>query len=71
MRYLSTKEENLKAVMRWIYAADYEELYQVVEEIRCVHESLYAWNPETNLFAKIESTCLNGETIQLNIEKSP
>lgn len=63
------RREELLAVFKFISTCDLIELTQIVEEIRCVHDNLMAFNFETGLLAKIESVYLNGECIQLNIEK--
>lgn len=61
--------EELKAVYRFITTCNTVELLSIVEEIRCYHDNLFTWNEDSRLFAKVESVCLNGECIQLNIEK--
>lgn len=63
------RKEEMKAICKFIDSADFEELAIIVEEIRCCHDNLMAFNPDTGLLAKIESICLNGECLQLNIEK--
>lgn len=60
------RKNELKAVFRFIYNADLNELAQIVEEIRCVHNNLRAWNSKIKCFEDIESVRLNGEHIQLN-----
>lgn len=65
----NNRKEELKAIYRFIDTADFEELMGIIEEIRCCHDNLLAFNADTSLLAKIESVCLNGEAIQLNIEK--
>jgi hypothetical protein len=62
------RAEELHTIMKWIDKASYFECTKIIEEIRCCHDNLMAWNPETKLLAKIESVCINGEAIQLNIE---
>ena len=63
------RKEQMKHVYSFLVNCSPVELYSIVEEIRCVHDNLFAFNPTTKLFAKIASTCLNGESIQLNIEE--
>ena len=63
------RSEEMKAICRFIDTCDFEELAKIVEEIRCCHDCLFAFNAETGLFAKIDSICLNGEAIQMNVEK--
>jgi hypothetical protein len=63
------RKEELIAVYAFIATCDYEEIATIVEEIRCVHDNLFTFNPNTKSFDKVESVCINGESIQLNIEK--
>jgi hypothetical protein len=62
------RQEELKAIYRFIESCDFEECGKIIDEIRCVHDNLITFNPVTGLLAKVESVCLNGESIQLNIE---
>lgn len=65
----TNRREELHAILRWIDGANFEELAKIVEEIRCCHDCLFAFCEDRKFVAKIESICLNGESIQLNIEK--
>jgi hypothetical protein len=65
----SNRREELKAICRFIETCDLEDLVRIIEEIRCVHDNLIAWNEDTHLLAKVESTSINSEFIQLNITK--
>lgn len=67
--FKNIRKEELKAMYKFIYMCDVEELASIIEEIRCVHDNLMALNEDTRLLAKIESVSINGECIQLNIEK--
>ncbi len=67
---LQTRQQQLIEVYRIINDANIEELANIVEEIRCCHDNLMTFNQETKLFAKVESVSINGDAIQLNIEKS-
>jgi hypothetical protein len=62
------RKDTLIELYRIIATLDFDEMLSVIEELRCVHDNLMAFNPDTGLLAKIESVCLNGECIQLNIE---
>jgi len=62
--------EELRAICRFIATCDFNELGVIVEEIRCVHDNLYAFNFETKLFCKVDSICISGESIQLNLEEN-
>jgi hypothetical protein len=64
----SNRKAEFAAVCRFIDECDYEEVAHLLEEIRCCHDNLFAWNRDTKLLAKIESVSVNGEAIQLNIE---
>lgn len=57
----------LEEVMAFIDSADDEELYKIIEEIRCVHDNLMVFDMRKKELIKVESTCLNGEGIQLNV----
>lgn len=61
--------EDMKAVYKFLYTCSREELFTIIEEIRCVHDCLIVFNPNTKSLDSISSVCLNGECIQLNIEK--
>lgn len=65
----SNRTKELKAVFRFIDTADFDELVMIVDEIRCCHDNLLTFNPNTKSLDRIESVCLNGEAIQLNIEE--
>lgn len=60
--------KELKAIYKFIDSADSHELGSIIEEIRCCHDNLLAFNKDTGLLAKVESISLNGGGIQLNIE---
>jgi hypothetical protein len=64
----NNRADEMKAIMRFIDTCHIDELARIVEEIRCCHDCLFAFNEETGLLAKIESICINGEAIQMNIE---
>lgn len=63
------RNEELKAIYKFIESADVYELGSIIEEIRCCHDNLLAFNRDTGLLARIESVSLNGDAIQLNIEE--
>lgn len=62
------RKAEMKAVCQFIDTCDFDEIATIIEEIRCVHDNLYAFCPTRKFMAKIESVCINGESIQLNIE---
>ena len=64
----TNREEEMKAVYRFIDTCNIEEIAKILEEIRGCHDNLLTWNKETRLLAKVERVCINGECIQLNIE---
>ena len=59
--------KDLKAIFHFIETCSAEEAYHIIEEIRCVHDNLYAFDPDSRLLAKIESSSMNGHCIQLNM----
>jgi len=61
--------EELKAVFRFISTCSPEELAHIMAEIRCVHDNILVFNEDTKLLAKVESVCINGECVQLNLER--
>ena len=63
------RQLELKAIFRFIDSADFEELAQIIEEVRCCHDNLIAWDEETKRLMKVESVSINGMDIQLNVEK--
>lgn len=63
------RADEMKAIMRFIAKANIEELAKIINEIRTCHDNLMAWNENTRLLTKVGSVSLNGECIQLNIEK--
>lgn len=65
----SNRKVDFVNVCRFIEHASTHELACIIEEIRCVHDNLIAWNEDTRLLAKIESVGINGDGIQLNIAK--
>ena len=65
----NNRKEEMKAICHFIDTASLKELATIIAEIRCCHDNILAFNQDTKLLAKIESVGLNGEAIQLNIEK--
>lgn len=63
------RHEQLLAICNFIPTCNLEELAFIIAEIRCWHDNLLAFNPDTKLLAKIASVSINGECIQLNIEE--
>lgn len=63
------RQDRLIEILRYIENASIVELYWIVEEIRCVRGCLFSWDEDSRQYKKAESTCLNGDTIQLNLEK--
>lgn len=59
--------EEFRAVCRFIATADIHTLARIVEEIRCVHDNIIAFNFETKLLCNVDSVSTNGESIQLNL----
>ncbi|MFI0477808.1 MAG: hypothetical protein ACH349_01605 [Candidatus Rhabdochlamydia sp.] len=64
----NNRKEEMKAICMFINSCSLYELATIIEEIRCCHDNLLAFNPHTKLLAKIESVSINGECIQLNIQ---
>jgi hypothetical protein len=64
------RREEMKAVYRIIQNASIHELYRIIEEIRCVHDNIRVVNPITKDVCRVRSTCLIGESIQLNFEET-
>lgn len=62
------RRSEFKMICEYIKVADIETLARLIEEIRCVHDNLLAFNPNINLLFKVESVCLKGECIQLNLD---
>ncbi len=60
------RKNELKAICRFIESAHLEELYQIIQEIRCCHDNLMVFDHETKHLFRIESISLNGDAIQLN-----
>lgn len=65
----ANRKEELKAIYAFVNTANLSELASIIDEIRCCHHNLLAFNADTGLLAKIDKICLNGDCIQLNIEK--
>lgn len=63
------RKEEFRAVCRFIERADLEYIAKMIEEIRCVHNNLIAFDVMNSRMSKIESICINGECVQLTLEK--
>jgi hypothetical protein len=63
------RQKEIIAICSFINHANLYELAMIIEEIRCCHDNILAFNFDTALLAKIESVSINGECIQLNIER--
>lgn len=62
------RREELKAIYKFIDRCDFKEIASIVEEIRCVHNNLVAWNEKTKSLDKVKSISIDGECIQLNLQ---
>jgi len=64
----SNRKKELIAICRFICTCDCDELRTIIEEIRCFHDNLLCFNSTTGSLSKVESVCINGECLQLNLE---
>lgn len=62
------KKKELKAIYRFIDKASLEELTSIISEILVCHDNITVFNKIHKSIDKVESVCLNGECIQLNLE---
>lgn len=62
------RREEMKEVFRIIASCDFDELLEIVEEIRCVHNCFISWDKDGKMVKRIASVSLNGESIQMNCE---
>lgn len=63
------RAEQMKGIMRFIEGCSVKEAAKIIEEIRCVHDNLYAWNPNHKCLDKIDWINIDVDYIQLNIQK--
>jgi len=64
----NNRREEWKAIARWIDTANITELAIMIEEIRCCHDNLLAWNEEHKCLDKVQTISINGGSIQLNLQ---
>lgn len=62
------RKKELVAIYKFITTCDVVELATLIEEIRCVHDNFFAFNPHTKLFCKVENISINGDCVQLNLD---
>lgn len=58
----------MKAICRFICTCNVYELAIILEEMRCYHDNLSAFNPCTKLLCKVKTVSINGEYVQLNLD---
>lgn len=67
------RKEQAKAVYRFIEHATPEELFSIILEIQTVHSGsgkgyLMVWNEKHKCLDEVESICMNGPGIQINVD---
>jgi hypothetical protein len=62
------RKNEMRAICRFILSASTEEMGILLEEMRCVHDNLMAFNPRTKLLCEVKSISINGEAIQMNLD---
>ena len=60
------RQEEMKAIYRFIQTATTEELAQINNEIRVVHDNLLVFNEDLKSLDSVFSVAINRESIQLN-----
>lgn len=63
------RRAELRAICKFIDTADFEDLTTIIEEIRVCHDNIFVFSEEHKSLDRVTSVCLNGECIQLNLEK--
>lgn len=61
--------DKMRPIFALIPSMTCDELASLIEEIRCVHDNLIAWDVDTKRLVSVKSICVNGNGIQLNLEK--
>ena len=62
------REQELKAIYEFINQASVEEIAQIILEIRACHDNILVFNENNKSLDKVNSVCINGDCIQLNLE---
>ncbi len=65
----SFRQEELKAIYRFIDSADWDELALIIGEIIVCHDNLMVFDRDTKTLKNVREVCINGESIQLNVEE--
>lgn len=64
---LEVRKQGLKMVYAFINQASVEEIAKIILEIRVCHDNIMVFNEQHKSLDKVDSVCINGECIQLNL----
>ena len=65
---VKSRSKTLRLIFEFIDKASWEELRDIIAEIRCVHDNLFVFNQEDGCVRPVDSVFITDQGIQLCVE---